>query len=128
MNTALEQGKVTFRGPDTNDPEDLIEEFLNGIYFGDKPDHGHTNVQTLDKLCVTRDNHLRKTEANPVITLEATGPDDMIETVGTTAYVRGGLCLKDRVEIVNKLKPAMTMSELMSRTIRRLDQAQTANP
>ncbi len=104
VNTAIRQGKVAVKMATVNDPEELIEELMNGPHFGDDRDHGHTNMRILRKLCAMRGNPLREAHATATGTLSETDDDDAKEAVGTTAYVRGGLCLRDRVEIVKQIK------------------------
>ncbi len=95
------------------DPEELIEELLNGPYFGDEREHGHTNVRILKNHCILRDNEEHESargppssspEADPKKTMVKASTHVEAEAAGTTAYVRGGLCLRDRVDIVKRIR------------------------
>ncbi len=89
VNEMIQQSKVAMRQSHIQDPEELIEEFLNGPYFADPRESGHTNARLLKKLCVPLDDS--------VLAEESPGPKQDVNAVGTTECVRGGLCLKDRV-------------------------------
>ncbi len=76
VNTAIRQGKVAVKMATVNEPEELIEELMNGPYFGDDRDHGHTNVRILRKLCAMRSKPPREAHATDTGTLSETDDDD----------------------------------------------------
>ncbi len=98
-----------------------LEELLNDPYFGDRRELGHVNVRLLKRLCVAHEARPVK-ERSPTPRVDpgalhkpthdvrapraqpAVQPTEVTEAAGTTAYVRGGLCLRHRVDIVKQIK------------------------
>ncbi len=95
VNEKVKQGKVAVRQSDAEDREELTEELLNGPRR-DARESGHTNVRLLKKLCVPRDDS--------VLSDGPSGPKQDVKAVGTTDCIRGGLCLKDRGNIIKQIK------------------------
>ncbi len=70
VKTAVEQGEVVNKCSEIADPEELTEEFLNGLYFGDGREHRQTNLRIFRKLCIIRSNEENEgTRSSPRVSI-----------------------------------------------------------
>ncbi len=108
VKTLVEAGKVAINRTNLHEPNILLEDLLNGPYFGDDRSLALTSDRLL-KIFQEKPSHEIETGTTQTFS-DITNTEivrtnlNSLETVGTTDKVRGGLSQEDKVILIKAIK------------------------